>query len=145
MKFIVGCLVVGFVAGCAAFDTGPKLAETTIVETAGVTKVLLAQYQPDTLTAGAEAHVNDPRYNVKTFAGTGVYVDFTMSLTGADIGFDIASAGKGVPIDQAVRDKLAAVYADKALSEEARKDAIVKVITEWLASKAKPATSQPVQ
>ena len=118
-------------AGCSIIDTGPSVARAAVEGATGTAKTLIAQYQPDSLMADAQASVNDPRYRVQMFVGAGTYVDTIISLEGADVSFDVQSAGHGVEIPAEMKAELASILGNHMLSEEERQSAIVDAVLRW--------------
>ncbi len=137
--WLSGCLSMG----CEAMNSGPRMMER-VVEVGGATaSTLLATYQPTQTQASVEGSINDPRYRVKMFAGTGVYFDTIMSLEGADLRFNVVSAGEGRDIDDSFRKELLSIIGRGDLAEEAKQKAIMDVITRWMLAKAEAVVPPP--
>lgn len=140
LGFINGCLTVG----CSVIDTGPKMTATVSEAASGAVRLLLQSYAPDTMHVGVNGKVNDPRYTATVFVGAGTLVKIDLGIQGADLGFDITSAGGAIPVDAATRERLTAIVGNSALSEQQRKDAIAAAVIEWLArSTAAPTVPAP--
>jgi hypothetical protein len=120
------CLLV---AGCSVIDTGPKTAQIAVEGAAATAKVLLAQYKPETMTAGAKANINDPRYRVRVFVGAGTLCDMFISLEGADAGFNIQGAGGASEISAELKAELSDIIGNQAMSTEERWNAVLDALT----------------
>ena len=118
---------------------------TTIAEgTIAAGTVILSKYDPETITAGVEGKVSDPRFRMHVFVGHGVVVDTTISLEGADLGFDIDSAGKGrADVDEKALAAIQQIWGMSNINEEQRKTMISEFITGWIKENVKIAPANP--
>lgn len=137
--FMAGCLL-----GCSIVDSGPRMMQTAVEGAAGTAKLLLAQYSPEQMNVAVGGEVNDPSYQVRLFAGSGVLVDLTMGLNGADLNFDILSSGSGTAIDEKLREEALAIIGRSGLAEDERRTLLVEAVLRWLAGRTEqlPPSSQ---
>lgn len=127
--------IVGGGSGCSVIDTGPRMAKEIGGTARTLATAIVAQYKPETVTAGVDGKINDPRYRCKMFYGAGTYVDITLTLEGADLGFDIKSAGSGIDIPSETRVEIARILQLQDISEDERKKMIAEAVIK-LAEKA---------
>lgn len=133
------CVCIAAGTGCAVVDTGPKVVQTAVSGTTAVGKTLLAAYAPKSMHANAEAKVNDPRYRVQTFVGSGVYVDMLISLEGAEVGFEIDTAGEGKDLSQELKMELVRTWADPNMTEAERQKRIEALALQYIMGAPKEA------
>ncbi len=81
--------------GCAVFESGPLMMKQTGAMVEKVMTAGLEQLQISQMTANADAAINDPRFRVHGFFGTGVRYEMYVELVGADMSVDVAAAGVG--------------------------------------------------
>lgn len=122
--------------GCGGvFSTGPQIAERTGQVAGDAVQALLTSFQPKEMTAGADGSVTNPEYVFDLFIGAGTYVRGSLKLNGANLQFDVDSAGTGVEIDrEAVIAALATI--DKELPVDQRDRELRKLLADALAGGA---------
>jgi hypothetical protein len=142
---LIAILAIPFVTGCGIINTGPKMVETTLEQSAGVTKALMQAYQPDETTVALYASVNDPTYETDVFVGAGTLVHIVATLKGADVSARLDSSGHGIETDPQLRKEVLTIIGNGLLSEQERLDALTEAILDWLArtETTTPATNEP--
>ena len=91
-------------AGCAVFESGPLMMKQTGAMVQSVMEKGMDQLQISQMTASAGATVNDPRFRVHGFFGTGVRYEMYVELVGADMKVGMAAAGVGKAARNVERD-----------------------------------------
>lgn len=122
--------------GCGGvFSTGPQIAERTGQIAGDAVQALITSFQPTEMTAGADGSVVNPEYEFELFVGAGTYVRGTLKLNGADLQFDVDSAGRGVEID---RDAVIAALAtiDRELPVDQRDRELRRLLADALSGGA---------
>lgn len=117
--------------GCDVINTGPRMANEIGKTTAEGVKVLISQMKPETMRAGMDGKINDPRYRVRAFVGAGTLIDIEVSLTGAELGFDVGAEGVGGDMDRETFNTLIGLH-NSELPSEARQRLMAEVIADWV-------------
>lgn len=131
------CVVLWHSTGCDVLNTGPRMANQIGNSTAEGVKVLLSRMEPEAMRAGMDGRISDPRYRVRAFVGAGTLIDIEVSLTGADLGFDIGAEGVGGAMDRQTFDTLIGLH-NAELPGEQRQRLMAEVIAEWVRKQPTP-------
>lgn len=127
------------IVGCSIVDTGPIITKTIAENSTGVIKQALSQYQPDAMSLDANGHINDPRYYMKMFVGTGVYVDILLGVNGIDTEVVFNSDGRGIPVSPEVTAEARRIMGNTLMTDAEKQKALQSVFTQWLRTLSAPA------
>lgn len=88
--------------GCGVLNSGPAMVKETLTVAGSTATTLVSKLDPAAITASANGSVNNPKFVVEGFAGTGVFYTVSVQMIGGDASFNAAGAGGAKEVDPAV-------------------------------------------